>query len=132
MGELEIGKRIASIVGYENLLVKVHPRDNPERFRSQGFHVAADSGLPWEAIQLCNDFSDKVFITVLSGSVIGLNTILEHPIKVFVLFPLVNIERNELAKVLSTYLLELMDNPNCDLRKFIIVTDNLSLMRGDL
>ncbi len=99
VGELILAKELAKLVGKENLLVKVHPRDNIERFTKEGLIVDKNSSLPWEALQLFYDFSNHVFITVLSGCVISVNSILNKPTKTFFLYPIAKFENNILAKI---------------------------------
>lgn len=112
LGELDLAKKIADAVGSENLLVKVHPRDDPKRFISEGLKVDTNSDLPWEVIQMNYDFSNNVFLTVLSGSVINLASMKDNAPQVYVMFPLVDLEQNEMAKGFSIYLTELLKNDN--------------------
>lgn len=84
---VEIGK----IVGKENLLIKMHPRSKTDRFAKHGYHTMfAEGNLPWEVVMLQHDFSNHVFITVNSGSVISPFIIFEEKIKTFYLGLLFN------------------------------------------
>lgn len=108
IGELELAKMIADRVGKENLLVKVHPRDNKEKYIDAGLKVDENSVVPFEVIQINNDFSDKVLITTLSGSVLNFNSVLEAVPKSYYGYELCKLERNPLAlhykEVLEQYL----------------------------
>ena len=97
IGELQLILRIAKLVGNENLIVKVHPRDDPSRFLENGLVVDENSSAPWEAIQLNGEFSDKKFLTVFSGGVLSINMLLENPSQTFFLYPLCDMEKNKLA-----------------------------------
>lgn len=59
---------IACIVGKDNILIKIHPRSKTDRFRKLGFQTAK-SAVPWEVIAMNLNISEKVLITVDSGSV---------------------------------------------------------------
>lgn len=78
IGEFELAKAIANKVGKNNLLIKVHPRDDKEKYISSGLKVDENSSVPFEVIQINNDFSDKILITTLSGSILNFNSVLEN------------------------------------------------------
>lgn len=89
IGETELVLQIAELVGRENLLVKMHPRDDRDVYEKQGITVSRNSAIPWEVIQLNQDFSNHVFLTVSSGSVINASAMLDDKIPTFFLYPLV-------------------------------------------
>ena len=97
IGEITLISKIAELVGNDNLIVKVHPRDDVSRFINKGFHVDVNSNAPWEAIQMNADFHDKIFLTVFSGGVLSINMLLKNPSQTFFLYPLCDIENNSLA-----------------------------------
>lgn len=86
--ETEIVKEIANVVGKENLVIKMHPRDNRDVYTKYGIKVSRNSGIPWEVAQLTWDFSNHVFVTVSSGSFISSCALLNESIPSFLLFPL--------------------------------------------
>ena len=94
VGETELVLRIADIVGKENLLVKMHPRDGRKVYEEHGIAVSRNSAIPWEVIQLNHDFSDHVFLTLSSGSVLNASSMLQDHIPTYFLFPCVR-GRNE-------------------------------------
>lgn len=94
IGEFELVKRIADLVGKDNLIIKTHPRDTRTVYRDYGLSVDKNSGIPWEAIQLSADFSDKVFMTATSGSVLAGSFMSEKPTKTFYMYKLCNISEN--------------------------------------
>lgn len=98
IGEVGLAKRIADLVGKENLLVKLHPRDNTGAFEKAGLHIDKNSDVPWEAIQLNYDFSNHVFLTATSTSVLTINLLLaKHP-DVYFLYPLCDVAGNKAVK----------------------------------
>lgn len=84
--------KIAEIVGKENLLIKLHPRSVFDRFAPYGIKTNSKTAIPWEALFLCQDFSDRVFITINSGSVISPIILFNESIKTFFLSKIVNFE----------------------------------------
>lgn len=98
IGEIDLIKKIASIVGKENLLVKIHPRDDKKRFLDEKIEIDVNSSVPWEVIQLNCDFSKKYFITSLSGSVFLGNIMFANPPKTIVVYKLCDTEKNTSAK----------------------------------
>lgn len=97
VGELNVIKQVAALVGTENLIVKVHPRDSIDRFVSAGLNVDKNSAIPWEAIQLGRDFSDHVFLTVNSGSVLSVSMLQEKKPKIHFLYKLCDLSGNPSA-----------------------------------
>lgn len=94
IGEYELVLKVANLVGKDNLLIKIHPRDLRTIYSDNGFNVDKNSLIPWEAIQLSSDFSDKVFLTINSGSVLSGSTMSEKPVKTFYMYKLCNIKEN--------------------------------------
>lgn len=98
IGELDLACKVADLVGKENLLVKIHPRDTRTEFRDYGFRLDANTHIPWEAIQLSGDFQDKVFLTTLSGSALAGSLMMENPVKTFYMFKQCDISGNSTAQ----------------------------------
>ena len=94
INELKFIQKLAELVGIENLLIKAHPRDNVQRFEEIGVQVDKMSEAPWEAVFLNYDFSDKVFLTIISGSVINLNLMYRCSPKTFLLYKLFGDKNN--------------------------------------
>ena len=114
IGEYELVCKVANLVGKDNLLIKMHPRDTRTIYLENGFNVDLNSNIPWEAIQTSFDFSNKVFLTVNSGSVLSASTLSKDPIKIFFLFNFCDFSKNTLCKknienitiVLNTYFIK--------------------------
>lgn len=98
IGEIDLMRRIRNHVGNDNLLVKVHPRDTRSVFADENFNIDKNSKIPWEAIQLNLDCSDKVFITANSGSVLSINMMLEPMPRTVFGYKCCNIDGNKFAK----------------------------------
>lgn len=113
IGETELVQKIADIVGKENLIVKTHPRDVRNAFKQSGISVYEHSEIPWEAIQLNNDFSSKILLTVNSGSVIGANMMIEDKAPAFFLYKCCNYIVNPAAvgtsQMIDRFISELKD-----------------------
>jgi len=104
VGEIDLVVRIAGIVGADNLLVKVHPRDTIDRFLKRGLYVDVNSSVPWEVIQINYDFSDHVFLTLTSSSVITMNMCMENPIKTYFLYRCCDLKNNKVAVESARYI----------------------------
>lgn len=72
-GETEFVLRIADIVGADNLLVKMHPRDTRDVYRSRGVAVMENSQIPWEVIQLCAEMDGRFLLTITSGAFLSIS-----------------------------------------------------------
>ena len=68
--DIELVKLIAEIVGKDNIVVKIHPRNTVNRFKELGFKTNQDSSIPWEVIASNIDIENKVLISMYSQSVI--------------------------------------------------------------
>ena len=87
-GEMKIVLEVSRIVGIENMLVKVHPRDDKQKYLEAGLKVDENSSIPFELCQLIFDFSKHVFITTMSGAVLTVNSIVNNPAKVIFVYNL--------------------------------------------
>lgn len=110
IGEYELVCKIADKVGKENLLIKTHPRDKRTIYTDNGFKVDRNSNTPWEAIQLSGDFSDKVFLTATSGSVLSGSFMSSTPPKTFYLYKLCQIDGNKTAEESRRNITELLSD----------------------
>lgn len=95
IGEFELLKQIRELVGNENLLVKMHPRDIRDIYEKNEFNIDRNSSIPWEVIQLSTDLSQNVFLTATSGSVLAGSFLTENPIRAIYLYKLCDIVENK-------------------------------------
>lgn len=68
--DLSLITEISNIVDKKNIFVKIHPRNNINRFEKSGFKTNKNTFVPWEIIALNIDLSNKILITIASGSFI--------------------------------------------------------------
>ena len=68
---MEIVEKIASIVGRENLLIKLHPRDTTNRFIRLGYKTNKTFSVPWEALALTMKKMPLMCITFSSGAALN-------------------------------------------------------------
>lgn len=97
-GETEIILDIADRVGSENLLVKMHPRDNRHVYEDKGITVMRNSFVPWEIMQMNMDTRDKIFLCVTSGAFLSASVILGQESRGFFLYPSVKGNTDSLKK----------------------------------
>lgn len=109
IGEVNLAKSIAEIVGYDNLLVKVHPRDISGAFEKAGLIVDKNSSIPWEVIQLNYNFSNHVFLTATSGSVLSVNLSLKEGPPTYFLYPMCDLSQNKSASKAAALIKNLFD-----------------------
>ena len=65
--DVEILEEIASVVGKENIMVKIHPRNPINRFRELGYKTNTNTSVPWELIILNQELTDLTLLTVASS-----------------------------------------------------------------
>ena len=70
MEDVELVNRLSDLIGKENILIKIHPRNPVNRFKDLGYKTNKDISIPWEVILMNNDFSDKVLITIGSQTIV--------------------------------------------------------------
>lgn len=116
--DLDLILKIADIVGKDNLLVKLHPRNRVDRFKEYGITTNKTIGIPWEVIQMNNDFSDKVFLTISSGSVLASKLYYGDNIKTYLLFNCTEKMSDMVTEETFEYLEKM--NEKFDMNDFII------------
>ena len=67
--EVELVKDMISYLPKEKIAIKMHPRRKIDRFKSLGVESMKASKVPWEVIQLNQDYSGYIFMTVTSSAV---------------------------------------------------------------
>ena len=94
--EFDLIQKLANILGKENMLIKMHPRDRRTVFEDNGYLVDRNSAIPWEVLQFCIDLSDKVLLSTFSSSVLSSNAMLEGGAEIRYLYELCEIDVPEL------------------------------------
>lgn len=87
--DFKVLKEISEIVGMKNILVKLHPRSETDRFSSLGYRVVGSAGYPWEIVALnipCD--SDVVLISCSSGSLLNYRFLCDKRMRSILLFEL--------------------------------------------
>ena len=112
--DFDLIMKIADIVGKENLLVKLHPRNKVDRFSKYGITTNKTIGMPWEVIQMNNNFSDKVFLTIASGSVLASKLYFGDNIKTYLLFNCTNKMSNMVGEEYFAYLKKVQEKFGID------------------
>jgi hypothetical protein len=79
--------QIAEKVGKDNFILKKHPRDTRTVFEEKGIRVMQSSNMPWEVIQLNNNFENQIFISVSSSSVLTASALMGDSIETYLLYP---------------------------------------------
>ena len=77
---------IINIVGKENVIIKLHPRTNEDRFSKKGIKTLGSDGVPWEAITCVGDFSNKIFIAISSSSITTHKMLFGNNMRAYMLF----------------------------------------------
>ena len=67
--EVELVKDMISYLPKEKIAIKMHPRRKIDRFKALGVESMKTSKVPWEVIQLNQDYSGCIFMTVTSSAV---------------------------------------------------------------
>lgn len=68
VGDADVVSALAEEIGKEHIQVKIHPRNQVNRFAQLGFRTNADTVIPWEVIALNIGLEDKILLTIASGS----------------------------------------------------------------
>lgn len=84
--DIVLVEMIASWVGKENIMIKVHPRSNNSLFKELGYHTNENTFIPWEVIWMNQGkYSEKILISISSGSVSTPVTLMDGRVKGVVL-----------------------------------------------
>lgn len=66
--DVDLLEEIAKVVGKDNIIVKIHPRNPTNRFSEHGFVTNTNTSIPWEVILINGDFSESIFVTMASNA----------------------------------------------------------------
>ena len=69
--DIEIVNKMAELVGKENLMIKIHPRNPQNRFEKLGYKTNYNTSIPWELIMLNQSMNERILVTIASGAVIN-------------------------------------------------------------
>ena len=71
MEDVQLIDALADEVGKENLMIKIHPRNQVNRFRERGYQTNTNTVIPWEVLALNLDLDNKVLLTIASSSIVN-------------------------------------------------------------
>lgn len=90
IGDVNIVKKIADIVGKEKILVKPHPRNNINVYAELGFKTVETSTVPWEIVIINHpEYAEKILVSVGSGAIATPYTMFGMKTKSIVLLDLI-------------------------------------------
>ena len=72
---IDILDRIASVVGKENIIVKLHPRNLIDRYSVRGYKVMGGCKIPWELVHFSEGSERKCYISEFSTASITADSI---------------------------------------------------------
>lgn len=122
--DFEIVKYISNIVGRDNLVIRLHPRCTENRFIKLGCRTVRPEGIPWEVVQLNADFTDKVFLTISSGSVLASKLFFNDNVRTIVLYKCLQDKIKNIG-VFDHFLNMLIDKSESD--DFYLPSDTMEL-----
>lgn len=101
---------IVNKVGKENVLIKLHPRTKEDRFSKLGIKTLGNDGIPWEAITLTSDFSNKVLIAISSGSIVNYRLTYGKNMRAIMMFKLFKTNLRQLSNDYDVFWNKLKSN----------------------
>lgn len=90
LNDIGIVNRLSEIVGKENILIKLHPRSTKNRFSTLGYKTNNNTLIPWEVIFMNHDFSNTLFISTASSSIMHPVIIFKEKINAIFLFKMIH------------------------------------------
>lgn len=86
IGDIDIVNTVSKIIGKENIIIKIHPRNKINRFKKQGFCTNINTSIPWEVIALNNNFEEITLVTISSSAVLAPRMMFNQSIKTILLY----------------------------------------------
>lgn len=88
VNDVELVEQLATRVGKENMMVKIHPRNPVNRFAEKGYKTNVDTSIPWEVILMnLDDIQDMVLVTVASSTILNPIMIFGKRVRAYSLYP---------------------------------------------
>ncbi|HAK44251.1 MAG TPA: hypothetical protein DCM59_18120 [Clostridium sp.] len=112
VNDIELVNKISQLVGKENIVIKIHPRNPINRFKKYGYNTNKITSIPWEIIALNMKLEDKVLITIASGSVMNPLIIMGMNLNAIMLFNYEELKAELLNDLIKT--IELICKENTD------------------
>ena len=76
--DIDLVDVIAEIVGKENLVIKLHPRNRRNRFEIRGYKTIGSEMPLWEVANFLEGYSNKVFLSEISTTTLTSKSIFGH------------------------------------------------------
>jgi hypothetical protein len=118
MEDVELVEEISNIVGKENMLIKIHPRNPENRFEKLGYKTNKNTAIPWEVILMNINCEDKILITISSTSILTPSSCFGKKIKSYSLIKCIN----NVPKVLQQGLAKSILNLYCSFDNIKMIT----------
>lgn len=91
VNDVELIEALAALVGKENLMVKIHPRNPVNRFAQLGYKTNRNTAIPWEVVVMnAEDLSDKVLVTIASSCILNPIIVFGKNVRAYSLFDCIN------------------------------------------
>lgn len=88
--DMELFEEFAKRVGKDNVIVKLHPRTNVDRFSHRGYKVMRNSKFPFEISLLNENIKDHVFVSITSSAALNSKLVLNKEVDIIFLKELFN------------------------------------------
>lgn len=112
--DFQLIKDICKVVGKENIIIKLHPRNKIDRFSKLNIDVWKDNNIPWEIYQMNEDYNNKIFMSISSGSMLASKLYFNENIKTYFLFNCTKKMSDVVTKKFYDYLECIRKNLNFD------------------
>lgn len=87
--EPNIIKQVVDRVGRENLIVKIHPREESDIYQNIGAKIMENAYCPWEVYYLNCDFESHIFLSTVSNAFLNAFVLKDNNAKGIFLFPMI-------------------------------------------
>lgn len=84
--DLELLLSIAELVGKDQMIIKLHPRNKINRFEKYGLKTMKQTQVPWEIMLMDHEITDKVLFTISSNASITSKLIFEKNMNLIMLY----------------------------------------------
>lgn len=109
VNDVEMVEELAKIVGKENVMVKLHPRNAENRFEKLGYKTNHNYAIPWELILLNTHIKDCTLISISSCAILQPYLLLGIPVNCISLLQLLTEKPGNMKGELGEYMQKLFD-----------------------
>lgn len=101
INDIDLVDKICKVCGKNQMMIKIHPRNNKNRFVELGYKTNKNVSIPWELIVLNEDFNEKTLITISSNALITTCLLLDSKCKLIFLYKLVGQSNERLTNLIE-------------------------------